>query len=81
LEFEDALYHATWRGDRRAPIFEDDHDRKLFLAMVEQGLARFDAGALAYRLMGNQFHKVLKARRPKLSRRIATSTASIPSAS
>lgn len=27
IEFEGAVYHVTSRGDRRAPIFEDDIDR------------------------------------------------------
>jgi hypothetical protein len=27
LEFPDALYHVTSRGDRRKPIFVDDADR------------------------------------------------------
>jgi putative transposase len=27
LEFPNALYHVTSRGDRREPIYEDDADR------------------------------------------------------
>lgn len=48
LEFEDALYHVTSRGDRREPIFEDDTDRETWLAVLEQGLERFEATAFAY---------------------------------
>jgi len=49
------------------------------VAVVEEGSCgcALLRQALAYRLMGNQFHKVLKARRAKLSRLIATSTAII----
>jgi len=31
IEFPDALYHITSRGDRREDIFEDDDDRRAFL--------------------------------------------------
>jgi putative transposase len=35
LEFPNALYHVTSRGDRRENIFEDDDDRVRFLAILE----------------------------------------------
>jgi hypothetical protein len=31
LEFPDAIYHITSRGDRREDIYEDDDDRSDFL--------------------------------------------------
>ena len=31
LEFPNALYHVTSRGDRREDIYEDDVDREIFL--------------------------------------------------
>ncbi len=31
LEFPNALYHVTSRGDRRENIYEDDEDRIIFL--------------------------------------------------
>ena len=68
IEFEDALYHVTARGDRREPIFEDDADRGALLAVVEQGLERFDAVAYAYCLMGNHYHVVVQTRQLNLSR-------------
>lgn len=68
LEFEDALYHVTFRGDRREPIFEDDLDRLAFLNVVEQGLTRFDSEVFAYCLMGNHYHVVLQTHQPNLSR-------------
>lgn len=68
LEFEGAVYHVTARGDRREPIFEDDVDREALLAVVEQGLDRFDVILFAYCLMGNHYHFVLQTRQPNLSR-------------
>jgi RHS repeat-associated protein len=34
IEFPDALYHVTARGDRREDIFEDDQDRQMFLTQT-----------------------------------------------
>ncbi|MEO6276504.1 transposase [Roseateles sp.] len=67
IEFPSALYHVTSRGDRREDIFVDDNDRARLLAVVGQGLARFDAQLLAYCLMGNHYHFVLHTRRANLS--------------
>lgn len=68
IEFPGAVYHVTSRGDRREPIFEDDADRAELLAVLGQALDRFDAGVLAYCLMGNHYHFVLHTRQANLSR-------------
>ena len=67
IEFPGAVYHVTSRGDRRESIFDDDADRGTLLAVVEQGLERFDAQMLAYCLMGNHYHFVLHTRCANLS--------------
>lgn len=41
IEFPDALYHVTARGDRREAIFEDDHDRQTFLLILEKTVTQF----------------------------------------
>jgi putative transposase len=68
LKFPGALYHVTSRGDRREPIFDDDVDRSMFLAVLEQGVERFNVAVFAYCLMGNHFHLVLETREANLSR-------------
>jgi REP element-mobilizing transposase RayT len=68
IEFSGAVYHVTARGDRREPIYEDDQDRERFLAVLGQGMERFDAECLAYCLMGNHYHLVLMTREGNLSR-------------
>lgn len=68
IEFPDAVYHVTSRGDRHEPIFRDDVDRQLLLHVVDQAMARLDAHAIAYCLMGNHYHFVLRTRQPNLSR-------------
>ncbi|HEY4082289.1 MAG TPA: transposase [Burkholderiaceae bacterium] len=67
IEFPGAIYHVTSRGDRREPIFDDDGDRAALLNIVGLMLARFDASALAYCLMGNHYHFVLGTRQANLS--------------
>lgn len=68
IELPDGLYHVTSRGDRREPIFEDDVDRSRLIEIVDQAMARFDAVAHAYCLMGNHYHFVLQTRQANLSR-------------
>lgn len=57
----------TSRGDRREDIFSDDTDRARLLAIVAQGLGRFDAQLLAYCLMSNHYHFVVHTRQGNLS--------------
>ena len=68
IEFADATYHVTSRGDRREPIYVDDADRVAFLELLEHACDRFDADVLAYCLMGNHYHLVLCTRSGALSR-------------
>lgn len=67
IEFADAVYHVTSRGDRREDIFVDDEDRNAFLAVIAHALTRFDAAILAYCLMGNHYHLVIQTRKANLS--------------
>ena len=41
LEFPDAIYHVTARGNARAAIFLEDEDRDAFLAVLAECVARF----------------------------------------
>ncbi len=36
IEFADALYHITSRGNRQEAIYEDDTDRNNFLSVFEK---------------------------------------------
>lgn len=62
------MYHVTSRGDRREPIYRDDRDRDVQLGVIAHAMDRFDAGVLAYCLMGNHYHLVLHTRQANLSR-------------
>jgi hypothetical protein len=48
FEFAGALYHATARGYRQEPIFEDDTDRHAFLNVVVMGIEDFNWVCHAY---------------------------------
>ncbi len=41
IEFRNALYHVTTRGDRREDIFDDDVDRHAFLDVLAQVVAEY----------------------------------------
>lgn len=68
IEFPGAVYHVTSRGDRREPIYRDDHDRLRHLDVIAQAMDRHQASVLAYCLMGNHFHLVVQTHRANLSR-------------
>lgn len=68
IEFDNAIYHVTSRGDRRCTIFRTDSDRLTWLALLGETCARFDFAVYAYCLMGNHYHIVLQTRRGLLSR-------------
>jgi len=67
IVFSGALYHVTTRGNRREPIFVNDGDRARLVRILNEATARFDASLLAYCLMGNHYHLVLRTHRPNLS--------------
>lgn len=68
LEFADALYHLTARGNRRERIFASDADRARFLEILARSLARFEVEVHAYVLLPNHFHLLVRTRRANLSR-------------
>ncbi|MEY4414817.1 MAG: hypothetical protein RIQ53_2110 [Pseudomonadota bacterium] len=68
IEYPGAVHHVTSRGDRREPIYRDDQDRCTHLDVIARALMRFDARALAWCLMGNHYHLVLRTGEIPLSR-------------
>jgi REP element-mobilizing transposase RayT len=55
------------RGNRRATIFEDDHDRQRFLRILADAADRYAVRCYAYCLMGTHYHLVLITPRSNLS--------------
>ena len=68
IEFPDALYHVTARGDRREDIFDDDQDRQTFLATLEQVINQFNWTCYAWCLMDNHYHLLIQTPDGNLSK-------------
>lgn len=68
IEFPDALYHVTARGDRREAIFDDNQDRQMFLATLEQVINRFNWVCHAWCLMDNHYHLLIQTPDGNLSK-------------
>ncbi len=54
IEFEGAFYHVMDRGDRREAIFEDDEDRRRFLAALGEACRKTGWRVHAYVLLVGQ---------------------------
>ncbi len=68
LEYENAVYHVTSRGNRREHIFLSARDRCVFLKKLDDTLEKFSFVCYAYCLMGNHYHLLLRTPRPNLAR-------------
>jgi putative transposase len=68
LEFPDALYHLTSRGDRRENIYEDDEDRLAFLEVFSSVIEQFNWVCYAYCLMSNHYHLLVQTPDANLSK-------------
>src|SRR5438128_4115616 len=60
VEYPGAIYHVMNRGDRREPIFRDDHDRQRFLDTLAEACGKTGWQLHAYCLMGNHFHLLVE---------------------
>lgn len=60
IEFPNALYHVTSRGDRREDIFEDEEDRRAFLQTLAQVVDQFNWLCYAWCLMDNHYHLLIQ---------------------
>jgi len=53
-------YHVFNRGNRKEDIFRDDQDKRIFLRRVKEYKDEFFIVVLAYCLMPNHFHLILR---------------------
>jgi len=67
IQYEDALYHVTCRGNERKSIFKDDLDKKVFLDLLSDGLKTYHIILFCYVLMDNHFHLLLETPLANLS--------------
>ena len=68
LHIPGMLYHVFSRGNDKAPIFRGAVDYRLFLELMEAALTRFEAECLAYCLMGNHDHILIRVQEETVSR-------------
>ena len=62
IYFPGVSCHVIRRGNNRGPIFRDDSDRELFLALVEWSWARSDVEVNGFSLMDNHYHLIATPR-------------------
>lgn len=68
LEYEDAVYHITTRGNAQQTIFHTDDDRIRFLGIFADVVDRFGWLCHAYCLMTNHYHLLIETPTANLSR-------------
>ena len=67
IDYPDAFYHVTCRGNERREIFKDDRDRSAFLEKLQTSLAIYSVKLHAYVLITNHFHLVVQTPKANLS--------------
>jgi len=78
LDIPGLVYHVIVRGIERRPIFHDDRDRTFFVERFAALLEETQTDCLAWSLLQNHFHLLLRPRSASLStfmRRLLTSYA------
>lgn len=60
IQFENAYYHVTCRGNARQQIYLNDSDRSAFVNLLERSSDIYQTEVLAYVLMSNHFHLLVK---------------------
>ncbi|MFH0870864.1 MAG: transposase [bacterium] len=66
IQFENAYYHVTCRGNARQEIYVQDLDRSVFLRLLARSAEVYQVEVLAYVLMANHFHLLVKTPRANL---------------
>ena len=68
IEYPDAVYHITSRGNGRQDIFHDEQDYRKFLELLGKTLSRFNWICHAFCLMGNHYHLMIETPDANISR-------------
>lgn len=67
IEYENALYHITTRGNAGNDIFKEDADFYGFLKVLKSVIGRYDWICYAYCLMDNHYHLLVETPNANLS--------------
>jgi REP element-mobilizing transposase RayT len=68
IQYPDAFYHVTARGNERKDIYKTATDRQKFLVYLESASQRYLAVIHAYCLMSNHYHLLLQTPLGNLSK-------------
>lgn len=68
LEFENAFYHITSRGNERKDLFTDDADYDKLSSYLEHVALRYKPIVYCHCFMRNHYHLLLETPQPNLSR-------------
>ena len=60
IEYPDAVYHVTARGNAKNDIFHSDTDRNTFLKILSGVVLRYNWLCHAYCLMDNHYHLLIE---------------------
>ena len=67
IEYPDAFYHVTSRGNERKDVFKSQRDRDKFIDYLASATARYGAVIHAYCLLNNHYHLLLETPEGNLS--------------
>jgi len=67
IQYPDAYYHVSCRGNDRREIFRDAEDRKEFFSLLSRSIDIFEVELLAFALMPNHFHLLVCTPKGNLS--------------
>jgi len=67
IQYPDAYYHVTCRGNERRKIFRGEQDRKSFLERLALSLEIYEVSLFCYVLMDNHFHLLVMTPKGNLS--------------
>jgi putative transposase len=67
VEYNNAFYHVTSRGNERKPVFKNNRDRERFVSYLESATERYGTIVHVFCLMDNHYHLFLETPRGKLS--------------
>jgi putative transposase len=68
IDYPNALYHVTSRGNGRQQVFWSDDDRQRFLGQLSHGVASAGIVLYAFAILDNHFHLLARTPRANLSR-------------
>jgi REP element-mobilizing transposase RayT len=68
IEYAEAVYHVTARGNARRPVFKDNRDREMLLNILREVNDRYHWLCHAYCLMNNHYHLVIETPDGNLSK-------------